>query len=177
MKWQQLVLSIGVIAAMTACERTNPEPATASAARETAPPPATVVEHSTAVDETQGESSAITAVLEDYYRAISARDFKRAYSAWGEGGPPGQDYATFVKGFERTASVEVKTGTPSRIEAAAGSRYVTVPVTITATTTDGKRQRFEGTYTVRRSVVDGASEAQRKWHLYRGAIRTAPARP
>lgn len=284
MKWQQLILSIGVIAAMSACDRSTPEPppqpqpgsqpkppATAEV-RETAPSPGGVVErfgermkqvsttapkdaaaesihkayeglvrrelletwaaapekapgrqvsspwpdrievkatsvegtHAsvdgelveatstgearripvqlklalyegnwliTAYEEAHEESSPIAAVIEDYYRAISARDFKRAYRAWGENGPPGQDYATFVKGFEGTASVEVETGTPSRIEPAAGSRYVTVPVTITATTTDGKQQRFGGTYTLRRSVVDGASEAQRKWHLYRASIR------
>lgn len=117
------------------------------------------------------EESSITGVLEDYYRAISARDYKRAYRAWGENGPPGQDYETFVKGFEHTASVAVKTGTPSRVEAAAGSRYVTVPVTITATTTSGEREGFEGTYTLRRSVVDGATDAQRRWHLYKASIR------
>jgi hypothetical protein len=111
------------------------------------------------------------AVIDDYYRAINARDFERAYRAWGDSGPPGQTLDQFIAGFADTQSVDVKTGAPSRVEGAAGSRYVTVPVTIVATTRDGATQRFEGTYSLRRSVVDGATAAQRAWHIHRAEIR------
>lgn len=114
-------------------------------------------------------------VVQDYYRAIDARDYERAYRYWGDSGPPGQTFRTFVAGFANTESVTVRTGMPSRLEGAAGSRYVDVPVTILARTKSGQSERFEGTYTVRRSVVDGATPAQRRWHLDRAAIHRAGA--
>ena len=73
----------------------------------------------------------------------------------------------FAAGFAETAEVDIEIGTPpGRIEPAAGSRYLKVPVVIRAVTTGGEEQRFEGTYTLRRSVVDGASAEQRRWHIY-----------
>lgn len=130
----------------------------------------------TAYEQTRAKNAAedpedAVAVVRDYYDAISARDFDRAYRYWGGAGPPGQTRESFEAGFADTKAVEVRTGAPSRVEPAAGSRYVEVPVTITATTTSGAVQRFEGTYTVRRSVVDGASPSQRSWHLSNAKIR------
>jgi len=52
-----------------------------------------------------------------------------------------------------------------------GSRYVEIPVRITAVTTDGARQAFIGTYTLRRSVVDGATPEQRAWRIHSAKIR------
>lgn len=125
-------------------------------------------EPQTADDVTDTPASAI-AVVKSYYEAIDARDFDRAWSFWGETGAPGQTRAKFEEGFARTRGVMVTTGEPSRIEAAAGSRYVEIPVVIVAQTTDGMEQ-FKGSYTLRRSVVDGATAAQRRWHLYRATI-------
>ena len=113
------------------------------------------------------------AVVEEYYRAISAGDFRRAYRSWGDSGPPGQTFDQFVKGFADTASVAVTPGEPSPVEGAAGSRYVQVPVVVSATLRSGEVQRFSGAYTLRRSVVDGASAAERRWHLYRGSLQLA----
>jgi len=48
------------------------------------------------------------------------------------------------------------------VEGAAGSRYVTIPVTVRAETTTGREQRFVGSYTLRRSVVDGATPDHRQ---------------
>jgi len=61
---------------------------------------------------------------------------------WGSTGPPGQTIETFADGFADTASVEATTGTTSRVEPAAGSRYVDAPVTIMSTLKDGRTQRF-----------------------------------
>ena len=109
-------------------------------------------------------------VVNAYYRAISARDFRRAYQLWGPSGPPDQTLEEFTRGFADTASVRVETGEPSRVEPAAGSRYIDVPVRIFAETKSGEKQSFEGIYTLRRSVVDGASPEQQRWHLYRASI-------
>ena len=62
-------------------------------------------------------------------------------------------------------------GTPGPIGAAAGSRYVEVPVRIAARTRAGALQNYSGSYTLRVSVVDGASSEQRSWHIYSAEVR------
>jgi len=71
----------------------------------------------------------------------------------------------------RTASVRAEVGVPGEIGAAAGSRYVEIPVKIAATTTDGASQAFSGVYTLRRSVVDGATAEQRAWRIASAKVR------
>jgi hypothetical protein len=116
-------------------------------------------------------SAEAAGVLRQYYEAINGRDFRRAYELW-EGGSAasGQTFEEFVTGFEETARVEIEIGDPGRVEPAAGSQYVEVPARIRAVMTSGEEQRFEGTYTLRRSVVDGATAEQRRWHIYSAAI-------
>jgi hypothetical protein len=110
-------------------------------------------------------------VIRRYYVAIAAGAYERAYALWGnDGAASGQTLEEFEAGFARTARVEVEVGEPGRVEPAAGSRYVEIPVIVRAVTVDGEEQHFEGTYTLRRSVVDGASEEQRRWHLYSAEI-------
>lgn len=118
------------------------------------------------------DAAAARQVIEDYYGAIDAQDYERAYGYWGdEGRASGQTYLQFVAGFAATADVTVEVGQVGRIEGAAGSRYVEVPVVVDARRDDGERQRFEGQYTLRRAVVEGASAAQRRWHLHEASLR------
>jgi hypothetical protein len=119
------------------------------------------------VPETDAQSAAAAAaVIREYYEAINRKDYQRAYHWWGdEGAASGKTYEVFVRGFSGTESVTVDVGSPSRIEGAAGSRYVTVPVAIVAMAANGATQRFSGTYTLRRSVVDGTTPEQRVWHI------------
>jgi hypothetical protein len=56
------------------------------------------------------------------------------------------------------------------VEGAAGSRYVEIPVEITATLTDGTVQHFTGTFTLRRSVVPGATADQLAWSIYSAEV-------
>jgi len=112
------------------------------------------------------------AIVRDYYAAIRAHDFLRAYRMWETSGQRNvRSYAQFAAGFDSTESVEAKIGAPGRVEGAAGSRFVTVPVDIDSRLRSGTRQRFTGTYTLRRVEVPGASAAQRRWHLYAASIR------
>jgi hypothetical protein len=60
---------------------------------------------------------------------------------------------------------------PGAIDAAAGSRFITIPVAITATRSDGSVHRFDGTYTLRRAVVDGATAEQRAWRIASADLR------
>ena len=106
------------------------------------------------------------AVVNAYYAAIAAGDPARAYALWSDGGrSSGQTPEQFAAGFADTRAVIVEPGTPGRVEGAAGSRYVEVPVAVAATRADGSLQRFVGAYVLRRAVADGADDAQRAWRI------------
>ncbi|GAB3103763.1 hypothetical protein [Lysobacter terrae] len=122
----------------------------------------------TAVDSVAGEPTpedAVT-VIRDYYGAINSGDFNRAYGLWSDAGrTSGQSPQQFAAGFADTTGVSVEMQAPGNVDAAAGSRYIQIPVTITATRRDGTQQRFSGRYTLRRAVVDGATPEQRQWRI------------
>ena len=107
-------------------------------------------------------------VVHEYYDAINARDYRKAYELWsGKGEASKQTFEQFRDGFANTASVEIDTsGEPGDLEGAAGSQYVTIPLLIKAKTKDGNEQNFWGQYVLRRSMVDGASPEQRMWRIY-----------
>lgn len=112
------------------------------------------------------------AVLRDYYAAINARQYDTAYGLWSnDGKASGQTAEQFAQGFADTGKVDVQLGEPGRVDPAAGSRYIQIPVSIITTHTDGNVHRYAGIYTLRRAVVDGASEAQRAWHIGSADIR------
>jgi hypothetical protein len=124
-----------------------------------------IADYSTQREDAAGPEAAV-AVIDAYYAAINRRDYERAYRYWsGEGSASGQSLEQFRNGFADTAAVEIRTDAPGRIDPAAGSRYIEIPIEITAKTTDGKTQRFRGNYVLRRSVVDGATEEQQQWRI------------
>jgi hypothetical protein len=107
-----------------------------------------------------------------YYDAIQRRDFAAAFALWSGGGlASGQSRDAFAAGFARTARVDVRITGPVSIEGAAGSQYATVPVELDTRLVDGKEQHFAGSYVVRRSMVDGATDDQRRWRIYSASIR------
>lgn len=129
-----------------------------------------------AVDQDSGSAEAAVAVIRGYYAAIDASDYARAYRYWaGEGEASGQTFEEFRRGFAGTASVRVDVGEPGRIEGAAGSRYIRIPVEVHATTAQGTAQCFRGSYTLRRAVVPGATEEQRRWRIYSAELRECGA--
>lgn len=114
-------------------------------------------------------------VISDYYSAIGSRDYARAYGLWRDGGrASGKSLAAFERGFADTADTKVDVGNPSRPEGAAGSIYVTVPVTVHATTRDGTKQRFKGRYVLRRAnAVTGAVPADQDWRIDSASLKAA----
>ena len=111
-------------------------------------------------------------VVRRYYSAIDARDFATAWIQWGDNGPPAQAFKAFKDGFVHTRSTRVTIGSLEPGGGGAGSIYQPVPVTVDATLDDGTRQRFAGTYVVRRvNDVDGASASQLRWHLGSAELR------
>jgi hypothetical protein len=112
------------------------------------------------------------AVVDAYYAAIAANQYPRAYALWSGGGQAsGQTAQQFASGFADTASVSVDVGAPGRVDAAAGSRYVEIPVSVAATRRDGSIHRYAGAYTLRRAVVDGATDEQRAWRIASADLR------
>jgi hypothetical protein len=112
------------------------------------------------------------AVVRDYYAAINAGSFGRAYGLWSDGGnASGQTPQQFADGFADTAGVSVQIDAPGRVDAAAGSRYIEVPVAINAQQRDGTVRRYVGAYTLRRGVAGDASAEQQPWRITSADIR------
>ncbi|HEX2253169.1 MAG TPA: hypothetical protein VHQ65_07875, partial [Thermoanaerobaculia bacterium] len=122
-----------------------------------------------------GSAAAAAAVVRDYYAAVAAGDHRRADRLWGGGGAAsGQTLEEMRAGSAQTVSVRAEVGTPGRVEPAAGSRYVRVPVTVRATTRSGEPQCFAGNYVLRRSVVPGATAEQRTWRIHSADLTPCP---
>lgn len=125
-------------------------------------------------DEAAGEPTAndAVAVLRDYFAAINSGNFARAYALWADGGrASGQSPQGFADGFADTTGLSVELMPPGRVDAAAGSRYVEVPVTLRANLRDGGERRLTGAFTLRRAVVDGATAEQRAWRIATADLR------
>lgn len=115
---------------------------------------------------------AAAAVLRDYYAAIASHDYGRAYGLWADdGGASGQTLEAFRDGLAETSQIGAAIGAPGRIEGAAGSRYIEVPVMIRAAQGG---QCVGGTYTLRRSEVEGATREQQGWRIYGAALSQRP---
>jgi hypothetical protein len=151
----------------------SPEQQAADAAGlEGQPPPATSGRATPPDDDDGPGADAALQVLDAYYEAINAGRHDRAYALWsGRGTASGQSPQQFADGFDDTREVEVELLAPGRIEAAAGSRYIQVPVAVRATRDDGSVHHYAGTYTLRRAVVDGASAEQRAWRIDAADLR------
>lgn len=113
-------------------------------------------------------------VVKAYYRAIAEGQYRSAYQFWeSNGAASGKSFDEFRAGFSETAAVELIPGAPGRVEGAAGSQYLEIPVRVVARLRNGASQVFVGTYTLRRSVVDGAAPEQRAWHIYSAKLTSS----
>ena len=117
-------------------------------------------------------ADAAVGVVRAYYAALRNHDYRAAYRIW----RGGQSYAHFRRGYAQTIWVRVKPLPPFHAEGAAGSVYADIPVQVDATLRSGVRQRFSGRYTLRRvNDVDGATLAQRRWHIVSAHLQPVPA--
>ena len=114
----------------------------------------------------QATPAAARQVVVDYYAAIDAGDYAKAYALWSDNGAAsGQTFEHFSGGYANTRSVHAVVGDPTDEEGAAGSRYIQVPVHLNAMQRDGSERRYDGRFTLRAVVADGATQEQRRWHL------------
>jgi hypothetical protein len=151
----------------------NLEPSKFPPAHETATP-----ERENSAPQSQAraaENAAATDVLRGYYAALEARDFKAAYAAWSDHGKASkQSFAAFQAGFASTRTTRVTVDQPGEIEGAAGSLYISIPVTVHAERVDGTSQTFSGSYVLRRvNDVEGSSADDRRWHIHSASLRNA----
>ncbi|MBX3595880.1 MliC family protein [Sphingomonas sp.] len=128
----------------------------------------------------QPETSAQGAatVVERYYALIEAGRYRQAYDLW-EPGRAGMTAAQFARSFDRYAEYHAQVGAPGRIEGAAGSRYVQVPVQPYGRLKEGNRPfNMRGSMTLRRvAEVPGSTAAQRRWHITDTSIKPRPGEP
>jgi hypothetical protein len=112
---------------------------------------------------------AAVAVLKDYFRLLGERKFVEAHHLWT--GDELSDGA-FADRFSRFRTYRAEIGEPGRIEGAAGSSYIEIPVTITGTLTGGEDFRQRGTFTLRRANdVPGATPERLQWRIYKSDLR------
>lgn len=122
-------------------------------------------------DSATGAAGAV-AVINEYYAAISAHHLHDAYHLWSDNGASSnQTFEEFAHDFDDTRSSKVTIGAPGRIEGAAGSRYIEIPVTIDAVAMSGEHRHFTGSYVLQRAVVPGATAEQRSWRIFSAQIR------
>lgn len=102
--------------------------------------------------------------VDAFVRLLNQRQFDRAYMLLGAGAPP---RAEFDGEFSRYSDLKVTIGSPGDQEGAAGSIYLSVPLTVSGTS-DGKHVSRSATAILRRvNDVPGSTEAQRHWHIER----------
>lgn len=160
----------------TGCTRAKPSVDSAAIATSATPPAAMDRARGGERSATSDADSAVAA-LRAYYAAINQRNYARAFSAWGSAGPPGHpSMARFAAGFAATDSARILIGTVGRVEGAAGSRYVDIPVTVHAFER-GRDVVYSGTYTLRRTVVQGAEPLDQHWHLYKADLGSGRKQP
>jgi hypothetical protein len=114
------------------------------------------------------------AVVRSYYAALGGGHYDRAGTLWTAADAASHAAPELAAQYGDTASLSVETGAPGRMDAAAGSRYISVPVTINRTLRDGTVRRSAGVVTLRRSVVDGATPDQRAWRIASADLRELP---
>lgn len=161
---------------------TPPEPAPATPAT-TAPPGEGIPGVSAPVPApvptgTAAEPGADAAVqvLRDYFAAIGERRYGDAWRLWGGGGQAsGMSQAAFTQSFAKYADYRAVVGTPGRIDAGAGQRYIQIPVRVTGKLRDGTPVAMAGPVTLHRSGdIDGATAEQRAWRISDSGLKPRP---
>ena len=133
----------------------------ATTARDTAPdltpPPLTA-------EAERGEKGARNLLL-SFARAIELGDYDQAWTMLSPADREKWSKTDFPALFADLGEITVSMP-DGTIEGAAGSLYYTAPLAITASDSEGRPMRMEGSAVVRRvNDVDGATPAQLRWHF------------
>lgn len=165
---------------LAACSREAEQP-TSNLQNDAAPPaPVPAAENIVAVPVPDRRSpEAAFAVLRGYFSAIADRRYTDAYRSWSDSGrATGMSEAQFAAGFAKFGEYRGTAGAPGRMEGAAGSSYIDIPVEITGRLKSGERFRQTGTMTLRRvNDVPGATPEQLQWHIYKADLTPSDIAP
>lgn len=115
-------------------------------------------------------------VVQRYFALVEAGKYADARRLWDRGGDAsGKTEEDFAADFRNYRGHHAEVGAPGRIEGAAGSSYVEIPVQLYGRLKDGSPFRQKGTVTLRRvNDVPGSTEEQRRWHIADIAAGEAP---
>ena len=120
-------------------------------------------------DSAQGAAN----VVQTYYAFLEAGRYDEAWRLWSDSG---MSPAEFAAGFDGYAEYHANIGAPGRIEGAAGSLYVEVPVQVYGRLKGGEPFNRLGTVRLRRSNnVPGATPEQLEWRIAGSDFRPQPA--
>lgn len=113
-------------------------------------------------------SLAAAALLETYGDRLGRGDFSAARRLWSDDGrSSGLSEEAFARRFKRYDDLAATVGPPGRIEGAAGSSYVEIPVRFQGNR-DGSPFNAAGTAVLRRvNDIPGSTAEQRQWRIYR----------
>lgn len=112
-------------------------------------------------------------VLQSYAALVEQGRFVEARRLWSDSGrASGLSEEGFAKSFDKFAEIHAEIGAPGRMEGAAGSAYVDIPVRFYGKLDSGAAFSSVGTATLRRvNDVPGSTEAQRRWHISRVEVQ------
>jgi hypothetical protein len=174
MKFQQC-LEFGLLFALASCgPQRQPEQAANNAASPVLPAPSAppaVLNKAVPTAQPQGQAKvdpkstqAAVGLVKTFADLLNQRKFDQAYMLLGPAAPSRPE---FDRRFSQYSDLNVVAGSSGEQEGAAGSIYVSVPLTITGSM-GGKHTSRSATALVRRiNDVPGSTEAQRRWHIER----------
>lgn len=115
-------------------------------------------------------------VVQTYYALIEQGKYEDAWHLRTDSLQPDATGAkAFADSFAKYAEYHANIGAPGRIEGAAGSLYVDVPIQIYGRMKDGTPFSSAGTITLRRvNDVPGSTAAQREWHIATSDVKPKP---
>jgi hypothetical protein len=116
-------------------------------------------------DKTSAEDAA--QIVQSYFALIEAGKYRQAWALWSnDSKTSGKTANAFAESFNRYAEYHAEIGAPGRIEGAAGSLYVDVPIVAYGRLTSGIPFKRKGMVTLRRcNDVPGCTAEQREWRI------------
>lgn len=118
---------------------------------------------------------AAAAVVARFFADLGAHHAPSAWRAWDRGRADPAARAALQARLSRYAHVAAAVGTPGRVDAGAGQRYITVPLTLAATGRGPRRVRLRGEAVLHRTgAIDGATADQRRWRITAITLKAAP---
>ncbi|HEX5257931.1 MAG TPA: hypothetical protein VFW35_04010 [Sphingomicrobium sp.] len=159
----------------SACTQSQPQnrsrelPASSRTAQPSKPPVQPAPRPSPTLDPKSSESA--VELVKGFARLLNQHKFDEAYMLLGPAAPPRSE---FDKQFSRYSDLEVSVGAPGDQEGAAGSIYLSVPLTVSGDTGGERTSRFATAILRRVNDVPGSTEAQRRWHIERIDWGSAP---